>query len=104
VPEHDARQGLDFDVAQRLALSNGERADLVLRELDISPLPNGEPVNARPDLAGTKPVRIPIEIIEASRERSDGRVAALLDLAQQILDSRGQCRIFGSVQSDACRL
>lgn len=86
--ENDARQCLDLDVADRLALLLREVADLGLREGNILDIPLAELRQAVLDLALREPVVLPVPFVERDRQFAHCSVAAGGDIRQDRLDGR----------------
>ena len=84
--EHDARQRLDFEIAQRLFLLLREVAHLGLRKFDVveialTQLADGALDFSRRELEGRRR-----PVVEFVRQVAHGRVLARLDIGEDLLD------------------
>ena len=86
VAKDDARQGLDFDVAQRSALRLGKLAHLFLGELDVRHVARRDLVHRRFDLGGGKAKGGGRVIVELLRQLAHRKIAAGLDIRQDAGD------------------
>ena len=84
--EHDAGQGLDFEVVHGLALFLREVAHLGLRELDVLEVALGHLRDGVLDFPPAQPERSRRPVVERLRQITDCGVLALIDLRQDVLD------------------
>ena len=83
MPEHHPRQGLDLDVAHRVALRLGELHHLRLREPDVLELALGERRHQRRDLLRAQPEAFGRVAVEALAHLAHRRVAALRNVGER---------------------
>ncbi len=84
--EHDARQCFDFEVLQRLFLLLREIAHLRLGEADVVEVALAHLRDGALDLLRAELERGRRPVVEFLRERAHRRVAAGLDLGEDVLD------------------
>ena len=82
--EHHARQGLDLDILQRVALGLREIANLLLGKENVLAVLLRHPVQAGLDLDIAEPEVLALPAIELERHLAHGRIAPLRNVVQRV--------------------
>ena len=93
VAEHHAGQRLDLEVAHRLLLLLREVAHLALRELDVLEVALADLRDRLVDLGVGQAKALRLPAVELLRQLADRRVAARLDVGEDLLDRRAHLRV-----------
>lgn len=95
LPQVHPRLGLDLEVAQRVPLVLGEGADPLLDGLDVSDGLGGDSVDRVLNLLGAEPKLLGAPPVELLRVATDGGVAALTDIGNDLCDGVTNGRVTG---------
>ena len=94
--QRDARHRLDLDIRHRFALDAGEVADLGLGEGDVLDDAGRHRGDQRVDLPGAEAKALRRPVVEFLRQRADRRVAASLDIGEDVLDRLADRAVVGA--------